>query len=118
MGRKTKYERAGAKLAEEVQEGLDLCAQLREDIQAGMKDPENIGFPITQAKAYLQMLQNLVKTKMAYDQANKAFADGLTAAQEQQVVIDWITQEMSQDTRTRFMVKLTTALAGKVVDDE
>jgi hypothetical protein len=107
MGRKTKYERAGAKLAEEVEEGLKLCVTLREDIQNQLSSGD--GFPVAQAKSYLQMLQNTVKTKMAYDQSNKAFADSLTPAQQQDVVVTWIAQ-MTKDTRTRFLNKLTAAL--------
>jgi hypothetical protein len=109
MGRKTKYERAGAKLAEEVEEGLKLCVTLREEIQNQLATGE--GFPVSQAKSYLQMLQNTVKTKMAYDQSNKAFADSLSPAQQQDVIVTWIAQ-MTKDTRTRFLNKLTAVLDG------
>lgn len=117
MGRKTKYERAGNKLADELEKGLALCASAREDVEAGMKDPEK-PFPVVAARGYLQMLANTVKMKLQYDAANKTFAEGLTAAQEQRVIIEWIVSDMTPDTRTRFMAKLNTALAtGEIADD-
>lgn len=112
MGRKSKYEKAGAELAEEIESGLSLCEKFRIEIESKMeraKDDPEVNFPVNAAKSYLSMLQNTVKTKMAYDQANKAFADGLSAAQQQDVIITWIAQ-MGGETRKRFLAKLETAL--------
>lgn len=118
MGRKSKYERAGAKLADEIESGLEMCSRLGQEIEAARLANPMDAFPIAAAKSYLQMLQNTVKTKMAYDAANKAFADSLTAVQEQKIVIDWIVNDMTPDTRKRFMAKLSAALAGEELTDD
>lgn len=117
MGRKSKYEKAGAKLAEEIESGLSLCEKFRIEIETKMelaKDDPEVNFPVNAAKSYLSMLQNTVKTKMAYDQANKAFADGLSATQQQDVIVTWIAQ-MAGETQKRFLAKLDLALkTGKL----
>ncbi len=115
--RKPKIEAMASKVADELQKSLNLVTKFREQVEASIESAIERGEASTIKPSVLQtlisMVANLTKVKMDFDEHQSTLAEQLSQAEEHDIIVNWVVELMSKQSRAAFLKKLDTALTAK-----